>query len=438
MSSEIVLNVQNLGKRYEIYNAPHHRLLQTLLRGRKQFYKEFWALKDISFELKKGECLGIIGQNGGGKSTLLQLIAGTLAPTTGSVNVNGKIAALLELGSGFNPEFTGRENVYMNGAIMGFSRVEMDEKFDEIAAFADIGDFIDQPVKIYSSGMMVRLAFAAAINVDPDVLIIDEALAVGDVRFQQKCFRKLKKFRDDERTVLFVSHDLSAVKLFCERTIWLEQGQVKRSGMPDEVTKEYLSFMAYGFETETVSSKEISQEGSAVDSSCQEIKWGSTAKCESFGEGGATILATAFYSKARGERITTCEGGEDVCYYVKIKVHQRIESPIIGFILNDDHGVHVLGYNSQSIGISLDAFCAGEERIFCFSFKFPFLRPSVYFFNPAIADGTQLNHVQLHWVHDAYMLQVINAKPIACLGNSFIVEGPVFFEKTAQIRQVLK
>ena len=437
MSAEVVLKVENVGKRYEIYEAPHHRLLQTLLRGRKQFYKEFWALRDVSFEVKKGETMGIIGRNGSGKSTLLQIIAGTLAPTIGSVSVNGKVAALLELGSGFNPEFTGRENVYMNGAIMGLSRVEMDKKFDEIAAFADIGEFIDQPVKIYSTGMMVRLAFAGAINVDPDILIIDEALAVGDVRFQQKCFRKLKKFRDDGRTVLFVSHDLSSVKLFCDKTIWLEQGQVKRSGVPDEVTKEYLSFMAYGLETEIANPKDRFVEGSAADlARNQEIHWESTAKCASFGEGGATILATALYSKARGERITTFEGGESVCYYVKIRANQRIESPIVGFILKDDHGVYLLGYNSQSIDVPLAAFYSGEERIFCFSFKFPFLRSGVYFFNPAIADGTQLNHVQVHWVHDAYMLQIVNASPIARLGNSFVVEDPAFFEKDAKMRQV--
>jgi len=217
MSSEIVLKVENIGKRYEIYEVPHHRLLQTLLRGRKQFYKEFWALRDVSFEVKKGECLGIIGRNGCGKSTLLQIIAGTLAPTTGSVSVNGKIAALLELGSGFNPEFTGRENVYMNGAIMGLSKAEMDQKFDEIAAFADIGEFIDQPVKIYSSGMYVRLAFAAAINVDPDILIIDEALSVGDELFQRKCFSRIEAIKSSGATILFVSHSGGTIVELCDR-----------------------------------------------------------------------------------------------------------------------------------------------------------------------------------------------------------------------------
>ena len=428
MSSEIVLKVENISKCYEIYEAPHHRLLQTLLRGKKQFYKEFWALKDISFEVQKGECVGIIGCNGSGKSTLLQIITGTLSPTSGSVGINGRVAALLELGSGFNPEFTGRENVYMNGTIMGFSKAEMDKKFDEIVSFADIGEFIEQPVKIYSSGMMVRLAFATAINVDPDILIIDEALSVGDVRFQQKCFRKLKKFRDDGRTVLFVSHDVSAVKLFCDKAIWLDQGLVKCLGVPDEVTKEYLSFMAYGLETEIVKLKEKSGEGAAVDSSYQEIKWESSSKCSSFGEGGATILATALYSKTRGERITMFEGGEDVCYYVKVKANQLIGAPIIGFILNDDHGVHLLGYNSHNLGMKLPPIELGETKVFRFEFIFPKLKPGSYLFTVAIADGTQLAHVQHHWVHDAYILTVVNNQEIAQMNSYFIVENAAFFQ----------
>ena len=243
MSSEVVLKVENVGKRYEIYEAPHHRLLQTLLRGKKQFYKEFWALKDISFKINKGECLGIIGRNGCGKSTLLQIIAGTLAPTLGSVSITGKVAALLELGSGFNPDFTGRENVYMNGAIMGFSRAEMKRKFDDVAAFADIGEFIDQPMKIYSSGMFVRLAFAAAISVDPDILIIDEALAVGDMNFQAKCMTALTRLREKGATVLFVSHDVGAVRSLCNRAVYLEHGGLKDVGVAADVAEHYVRVM---------------------------------------------------------------------------------------------------------------------------------------------------------------------------------------------------
>lgn len=230
MSSNVILKVENVGKRYEIYEAPHHRLMQTLFRGRKQFYKEFWALKGVSFELKKGECLGIIGRNGSGKSTLLQIIAGTIAPTTGSVSADGRVAALLELGSGFNPEFTGRENVYMNGAIMGFSRAKMDKKFDEIAAFADIGEFIDQPIKIYSSGMMVRLAFAVAVSIEPEILIVDEALSVGDTFFSIKCNARIAEMQKKGVTFLFVTHDMLSVRTLCSRAMLLENGENKYCG----------------------------------------------------------------------------------------------------------------------------------------------------------------------------------------------------------------
>jgi len=423
MSSDVALKVNNVSKRYEIYSAPHHRLLQTFFHGRRQFFKEFWALKNVSFEVKRGECVGIIGRNGSGKSTLLQVITGTLEPTLGSAEVSGRVSALLELGSGFNPEFTGRENVYMNGAILGISRAEMDKRFDDITAFADIGDFIEQPVKTYSSGMYVRLAFAVAINVDPDILIIDEALAVGDIRFQQKCYRKITSFRDSGKTVIFVSHDVSAVNLFCNRAIWLDQGRIKKEGNPDDVTKEYIAFMAYGLETE---SPEENKVGDVVNQPqvkiSDDIIWEPTDKCPSFGEGGAAILATSLYSKERHEKITAFEGGEEVVYYVKVKAKQRIEQPIIGFIMNDDHGVHILGYNTHNLGLDIAPFAPGEERIFKFGFKFPQFKPGNYLFSPAIADGTQLMHMQHHWVYDAYVIQVVNNAEIANIGCCLIPE----------------
>jgi len=226
MSSDIAIKVENLSKCYHIYDQPHDRLKQIVLPRLggfvgltpKQYYQEFWALRDVSFEVKKGETVGIIGRNGSGKSTLLQMICGTLNPTSGSIQTQGRIAALLELGSGFNPEFTGRENVYMNGAVLGLSREEIDARFDAIAAFADIGQFIEQPVKTYSSGMMVRLAFAVIAHVDADILVIDEALAVGDAFFTQKCMRFLRAFMKTG-TVLFVSHDTGSVRNLCARAI---------------------------------------------------------------------------------------------------------------------------------------------------------------------------------------------------------------------------
>lgn len=240
MSREMAISAENLSKCYQIYDAPKDRLLQMLARGRKRFYREFWALDDVSLMVEKGETVGIIGRNGSGKSTLLQLICGTLMPTRGHVRGNGRIAALLELGSGFNPEFTGRENVYMNAAVLGLSSSEIDARFDEIIAFANIGDFIDQPTKIYSSGMLVRLAFAVSVGVEPDVLIIDEALSVGDASFQFKCLNRLEELTAKGTTLLFVSHDMTMVKRFCNRVIYLRQGRVVASGAPDEIAELYL------------------------------------------------------------------------------------------------------------------------------------------------------------------------------------------------------
>lgn len=236
---DVVLSVNNISKCFEMYEKPIHRLFQTLCAGKKRFYKEFWALKDVSFNVKRGECVGIVGRNGAGKSTLLQIITGTLQATGGKVWTKGRIAALLELGSGFNPEFTGRENVYMNAAILGLSQEEIKAKYQAIVDFADIGEFIDQPVKTYSSGMMVRLAFSVQIMIEPDLLIIDEALAVGDMFFQQKCYHYLKKLRERGTTLLFVSHSLTTVRSLCQKAVFLQQGKMVMFGDSETVCDSY-------------------------------------------------------------------------------------------------------------------------------------------------------------------------------------------------------
>ena len=241
--NEIAIKLQGISKCFEIYDKPHHRLMQGLFRGKRQYFKEFLALQDISFEIKKGETVGIIGRNGSGKSTLLQIICGTLSPPAGSIEINGRVAALLELGAGFNPEFTGRENVFMNAAILGLRHNEVLERFDDIAAFADIGEFIEQPVKTYSSGMFVRLAFAVNILSNPDIMIVDEALAVGDMNFQAKCMTALTRIQERGATVLFVSHDVGAVKSLCSRGIYLEHGQLKQIGKAADVAEQYIRAM---------------------------------------------------------------------------------------------------------------------------------------------------------------------------------------------------
>lgn len=240
MSSDLAISVKNVSKVYDIYERPADRLKQMLWPGRRKFHDEFWALKDIDFEVRKGETVGIVGRNGSGKSTLLQTICGTITPTTGTVERHGRLSALLELGSGFNPEFSGRENVFLNGAIIGMSSREIEDRFDQIAAFADIGQFIDSPVKHYSSGMFARLAFAVAIHVDPEILIVDEILAVGDLAFQRKCLNKFYEIRENGCSILFVSHDQYQVKSVCERALYLDRGRQKMFGSAGHVIDEYM------------------------------------------------------------------------------------------------------------------------------------------------------------------------------------------------------
>jgi lipopolysaccharide transport system ATP-binding protein len=249
--NDIAIQVKNLSKCYQIYDTPRDRLKQFVVprlqglagQAPRQYFREFWALQDVSFEVKKGETVGIIGRNGSGKSTLLQIICGTLNPTSGSVETRGRIAALLELGSGFNPEFTGRDNVYMNAAVLGLSREEVDARLDEIIAFADIGEFIDQPVKTYSSGMVVRLAFAVAINVDPEILIVDEALSVGDELFQRKCFSRIEAIRSNGATILFVSHSGGQIVELCDRAMLMDSGEKLAEGMPKHIVGIYQKLL---------------------------------------------------------------------------------------------------------------------------------------------------------------------------------------------------
>jgi len=247
MNDDAVIEIAGVGKNFRIYDKPHHRLLQGLLRQRR-YGRDYWALRDVTLKIHRGETVGIVGRNGSGKSTLLQIICGTLPATTGSVSVSGRVAALLELGAGFNPEFTGRENAFLNAAILGLTHAEIEQRFDRIAAFAEIGEFMEQPVKTYSSGMFVRLAFAVAINVDPTVLVVDEALAVGDARFQAKCLNAIKRMKEEGVTILFVSHDVGSVRSLCDRAVWLENGVVRMEGEAFPVTAHYTQYLFDGDE----------------------------------------------------------------------------------------------------------------------------------------------------------------------------------------------
>ncbi len=415
---DIAISVKNLSKRYKLYDTPQHRLKEALHPFRKKYHRDFWALKDISFEVKKGETVGIIGKNGSGKSTLLQVICGTLAASSGVTDVNGRVAALLELGAGFNPEFTGRDNVYMNASLMGLSREEVDARFDDIASFADIGDFIDQPVKTYSSGMYVRLAFAVAINVDPDILIVDEALAVGDIRFQQKCFRKMHDFRARGKTILVVTHDMGAVKKMCDRAVWINDGRIVHDGDADEAIQRYLSYMVYNATTGRTSDSGLP--GDEQDDG--EIDWEDLSGRSSFGEGGAEIKRATFYDRNRFRKTDMLSGGEDVTFMLDIQAKNDIPLPIVGFTLSDKYGNNITGTNSSISGNDLPSLSRGERITVEFSFRFPKVKNGEYILAAAIADGTQQTHVQHHWVHDAYVIHVASREEAATMGWYLLLE----------------
>jgi lipopolysaccharide transport system ATP-binding protein len=368
----------------------------------------------VSFEVRRGETIGIIGRNGSGKSTLLQMICGTLTPTTGTIQTSGRIAALLELGSGFNPEFSGRENVYMNASVLGLIKDEIDTRFQDIVNFADIGDFIDQPVKTYSSGMMVRLAFAVIAHVDADILVIDEALAVGDAFFTQKCMRYLRNFMKTG-TVLFVSHDTGSVRNLCSRAIWLEKGDVQLEGVAKEVCESYLEAFyeaQQGKSTTTRIKVAKSNSVGPLRDQRQDFINASNLRNDiqifdfdpeapSFGQGAAQITDVKLLDR-NGNPLSWIVGGEDVVLQVEVITRQLLDSPIVGFYIKDKLGQNLFGDNTFLSYFDKPVLCESGNALKAeFSFQMPRLASGDYSITVAIANGTQDVHVQHHWIHDA-------------------------------------
>lgn len=325
MSSNAI-KVNNVSKSFLMYDKPIDRLKQIFIKDKYKLSKQFWALKNISFEIPKGSTIGIIGKNGSGKSTLLQLIVGTMMPTEGEIDVNGRISALLELGSGFNPEFTGRENLYLNGAIMGLSESEMKEREPLIESFADIGEFIDQPVKTYSSGMFVRLAFACAVNVDPEILIVDEALSVGDMQFQLKCIEKIKSFKKEGKTILFVSHDTYSIRNFCDEVVWLMDGQIHMRGEVNAVTRLYEDYMKSILDV---------PDQTEVSSPSPEYK------------GNTLTIEDVYFYNSNGEQVKQFQFRDDVTIEVNYSLHQNIENMVGGVALFDRENKYICGLNTK-------------------------------------------------------------------------------------------
>jgi lipopolysaccharide transport system ATP-binding protein len=354
-NDDIAISVCNLGKMYHLYDRPQDRLKQAFLWGRRKLYREFWALRDVSFEVRRGEALGIIGRNGAGKSTLLQILAGTLPPTTGEVQVNGQLAAMLELGSGFNPEFTGRENVYLNGTILGFNRKEMDERFDEIAAFADIGEFMDQPVKLYSSGMFVRLAFAVQACLEPDILIVDEVLSVGDIFFQQRCHARMEELIARRTAVILVSHNMIAIEKYSTRAMLLDKGRCLFLGQPNEAVERFYR-IERSFKAEAMYAQPNSIPDLDVDIATFEpdaiLDWPpednllDLSQATLIGEEEvARCTGVALYN-GKGEPCTTFQIGEVACFYYEFELLQDIAVPIGGVVVTNKLNINVHGKNS--------------------------------------------------------------------------------------------
>jgi lipopolysaccharide transport system ATP-binding protein len=399
--TDIAISVRNVSKMYPLYAQPSDRLKQSLwyalpgfLRGQpRQFYQEFWALRDISFEVKRGEALGIIGQNGSGKSTLLQIIAGTLTPTHGEVRVNGRVAALLELGSGFNPEFTGRDNVFMNGAILGIPQEEMKERFETITRFAQIGDFIDQPVKTYSSGMYIRLAFAVAVCVDPDILIVDEALSVGDAIYQSRSYRRMEEMRKAGKTIILVTHDFYTVQSFCDRAILLDLGQILKIGEAKPVVnryieliatreREYVEWLAGQIKKHTLSI--IQHDTKPTTTQIKDNEQETIQEEFRFGTGEVKII-DYYLLNEKGEKIIVWERGKVGTIVVVTRFFQTIERPIIGFVVNTPTGINVFGDNSWYANNEPGPQQAGT--ILNTEFRQPILlNPGNYVISFAIAD----------------------------------------------------
>ena len=416
---EFILNVNNISKCFEIYDNPLHRLMQTLAMGKKDFYNEFWALKDINFGIKKGECIGIIGKNGAGKSTLLQIITGTLNPSGGNVEKQGKIAALLELGSGFNPEFTGKENVFLNGSLLGLTNREIKEKYDQIVEFADIGNFIDQPVKTYSSGMLVRLAFAVQVMVEPEILIVDEALAVGDAQFQRKCYARLDRLIEEGMTMIIVTHDTEIVKRICDRCLYLREGKLIFDGKAEQGVLKYLQdlFPQTDSQCNIVDDIEQSNSNKAEKELQQYVLTADPTNINmNWGTGGAGFSAIKLHGliapnilQSPGVMTIEVDVQWDIKKLEELFFSKGIPPNInVGIHISDVRNINLYGTNTMLEEILINPYERKKITVF-FELDLPLVSGD-YFISPAIAIGNLTNSTQVHFTDRAINFRSENSQ----------------------------
>ncbi|HEY3777889.1 MAG TPA: ABC transporter ATP-binding protein [Rhizomicrobium sp.] len=418
--AEIVLSASGLGKAYRLHLRADERLSKYVSGAGRRGGEEFWALKNVDLALRRGEALGVIGENGAGKSTLLRLLCGTLRPSAGTAVVKGRMAALLELGSGFNPRFTGRENVWLNAAVLGLSKAQISERFGAIAEFAGIGEFMDLPVKLYSSGMQARLGFAVSAHVDADIMIVDEILAVGDAAFAQKCHRYLERFRA-KGTLLFVSHNSGLVAKLCDRALWLDHGEVRALGPAAEVCADYVTNIAERGAAQEIRAQESpghrwriaeppplvrdsrhrAPNRIAVSPFNPDAPW--------HGHGGADILEVSF-SGGGGQRLGEITGADEVELRIVCRAERDLVRPILGFLLRDRLGQNVFGDNTYlACRDAPRAVRVGETFVAVFRFQFPFLAPGDYGLTVAITEGSQEDHIHIHWIEEALVLNALES-----------------------------
>jgi lipopolysaccharide transport system ATP-binding protein len=408
LNPETAICFEQVSKSYAIYDRPSHRLKELLALGRISRHRDFWALDKIDFEVRRGETFCIVGENGSGKSTLLQIVARILQPTTGNVTVNGRVSALLELGAGFNPEFSGRDNVYLNASILGLSTKEIDRRYREIEEFAEIGDFIRQPVKTYSSGMVVRLAFAVAINVDPEILLVDEALAVGDIYFRHRCMRKVHELRARGITILFVSHAVSDVKALGDRTLWLEHGRMMDIGDTERVVGKYLAstiakdtqYLQLKKKPAAIPTRTRNRPAEVIDT-IPNID-------HRFGDGRGEILGIALLSEG-GEQVHLVQPSSKLVVRISVRAREDVPMPVVGFMIRNHLGVDFSGTNTAREEYELPAMAPGDILTVDFHLDIPELYPGSFSFSPALADGTLTDYTMCDWIDNAITAQMAHS-----------------------------
>ena len=407
--SETAIRVADVTKIYKLYDNPKDRLKESLGLTRKKCYQEHYALNHINFEVKKGETVGIIGTNGSGKSTMLKLITGVLTPSSGEIQVDGRISALLELGSGFNMEYTGIENIYLNGTMIGFSRNEIDEKMQEILDFADIGEFVHQPVKSYSSGMFVRLAFAVAININPEILIVDEALSVGDVFFQAKCYRKFEEFKQQGKTILFVSHDLGSITKYCDRAILLNKGEKIFEGTPKETVDIYKKVLVNQFEP---SELETDEDANDITKFSKDKDWKKSIQVNpeliEYGEKSAEIIDYALLDE-NGLITNTFMKGTVFSVRMKIQAHKEVKEPIFAFTIKNLQGIELTGTNTTYEKVQVPPMEPGDIREVTFTQRLD-LQGGEYLVSLGCTGYQDGDFQVFHRLYDVCSLTVISDK----------------------------